>query len=116
MTRQPMAISGSKKLESKEPINEVMPTSLVNIIPPGEVRAIIYDYSFDASPESWLKTPPTVHTFFGISPLQKQILALADHAGPLDQIEFYIRKAHARQEQHLPVTLIEATNRAIIGL
>ena len=109
--------SSSNTVESKEPINELMPAAIVNTIHSGykPLQELIYEFSFDSSPE-WLKQPATLHTFFSIPSSQKQILALAEHAGPLEQMEAYIRKAHARREPYLPATLMQATKRAIIGL
>jgi hypothetical protein len=48
--------------------------------------------------------------------LQKQILALAYHAAPLDDVEACIKKAHARKEEHLSDTLVQAIKQAIINL
>src|SRR5579863_4939876 len=118
-----MAASG-KKLDSKDSIIEIMPQSLVRMIPSG-VTNIIYDYSFDAGDMDdkhneknsiWLKQPAMIYTFFEIPSSQKQILALAEYAGPLNQIEAYIRKAHARKETHLQATLMQAIKLAVIGL
>lgn len=77
------------------------------------VKKIIYEYAFDGNSECLLKKE---FTFFGISSLQKQILALAYHAAPLNDVETLIRKAHARKEEHLSATLIQATKQAILDL
>ena len=124
-----MAASGKKivndildhKLDVKESLTEVMPQSLVEMLPPG-VTDLLYDFSFkaddvdDKKNSVWLKQPTTLHNFFGISSSRKQILVLAEYAGPLDQIEGYIRKAHARKEPHLQATLMQAITFAVIGL
>ncbi len=61
----------------------------------------------------WLDQPLS---FWGNSMLQKQILTLVEYAAPLDQVEEYIRKAYARKEPFLQTTLIQAIQRAVIGL
>jgi len=68
---------------------------------------IILDYSFEAER---FKHPLTK---FWTPSLKQEILSLAYHAAPLDQIETYIKKAHAGMEKHLPDTLVEATIEAI---
>jgi hypothetical protein len=120
-----MAASGkplkNNPSDSKNAMAEVIPQSLVEQIPSG-VTDLIYDCSFDAGDVDdakqsvWLKQPATGHKFFGISSLKKQILALAEYAGPLDQIETYIRKAHAGREAHLQATLMQAITLAVKGL
>lgn len=120
-----MAASGNplenNPSDSKNAMTEVMPQSLVTQIPSG-VTEIIYDYSFDAKDVDdakqsvWLKQLPTSYKFFGISPLAKHILVLAEYAGPLDKIEDYIKKAHAGKEAHLQATLMQAITLAVKGL
>ncbi|OAI48517.1 hypothetical protein AYO45_04765 [Gammaproteobacteria bacterium SCGC AG-212-F23] len=85
-------------------------------------KEIIFHYLFNIGDMDnqknyvWLKQPATIHTFFGIPTSQKQILALAEYAGSLDQMEYYILKAYARQESHLQTTLVQAIRLAVIGL
>ncbi|HVY53490.1 MAG TPA: hypothetical protein VHA13_03120, partial [Gammaproteobacteria bacterium] len=55
-------------------------------------------------------------SFWGNSLLQKQILTLVEYAAPLDEIEKYIRQAHAKNEPFLQDTLIRAIQCAVIGL
>lgn len=129
--------SSSRQLESKDPI-EVMAPSLVGPtasahIPTG-VTELIFEYVDgadinEAKQPVWLKQPATLHTFFGISSSQKLILSCAEYAGPLNQMEAYVRQDHDRSkhpdlplklkkaiEQQTKATLKEAINRATIGL
>jgi hypothetical protein len=68
---------------------------------------IILDYSFEPKR---LEHPLTK---FWTPSLKQEILSLAYHAAPLDQVETYIKKAHAKRETHLPDTLVEAAAKAI---
>src|ERR1700733_5572332 len=68
---------------------------------------IILDYSFEAER---FKHPLTK---FWTPSLKQEILSLAYHAAPLDQVETYIKKAHTRKETHVRDTLVEATIEAI---
>ena len=122
MTRQPVASSSSKKLESKDEfIGEALPTSLVTTIHGGlsGIQKLIYDYFFDIRdrcPDGslvWLQNPCT---FFGAPSSREKILACARYAGPLEQLETDIRKAHARGETHLQNTLEQAIPIAVICL
>ena len=102
----------SKKLESKDPI-EVIPKSLVDIIPSG-VGELIYEYS-DASLE-WITQLKS--TMFGVSSVYKRILVLAEHAGSFTEIETLIRAA-ASDRARLPLlqaTLRQAIKLAVIGM
>ncbi|OAI48515.1 hypothetical protein AYO45_04755 [Gammaproteobacteria bacterium SCGC AG-212-F23] len=103
---------------------ELIPKELVIMIAllNSGAKEIIFHYLFnigdmdDQKNYVWLKQPAAIHTFLGIPTSQKQILALVKYAGPLDQIEHYILKAHTRQESHLQATLMQAISIAVIGL
>jgi hypothetical protein len=65
----------------------------------------------------WLKQQPTIlHKFFRIPSAKEQILTLAKYAGPLDKVNYYIRKAYAQNESHLKETLLQALHFAAVGL
>lgn len=74
-----------------------------------DVEKIILDYSFEPKR---LEKPQTM---FWTSSLKEEILSLAYHAAPLNQIEKCIKKAHKKKEKHLCDTLVEATIEAIIN-
>lgn len=73
------------------------------------VRNIIYEYAFSGDP-TWLKS---TFTLFNSPSLQWKILTSAYYAAPLKDVESLIRTSHAREEKHLPLTLIKATQQAI---
>ncbi len=74
-----------------------------------EIKRIIWDFSFD--PRWLMKSFGFFHSSF-----EQEILALAYYAAPLEQVEAYIRKAHAKKESHLSATLVLATIQAIMNL
>jgi hypothetical protein len=75
----------------------------------GGVRNIIFEYAFSADP-TWLKS---AFTLFNSPSLEWKILTSAYYAAPLKDIETLVRTSHAREEKHLPLTLIKATKQAI---
>jgi hypothetical protein len=118
-----MTASGKRKLldkESKMHPAEVLPRELGM---PSGVTDLIYDICDAADVVDgtnnlvWFNHDNTVlTTFFGISALHKKILALAEFAGPFDQLEDYISQAKAKNEMHrLRDTLLQAISVASIG-
>jgi hypothetical protein len=107
--------SSASRLESKVEVTEVLSSPFLGIFHNGlpQIQRLIYDYSSDVRNTEWLNKPLTL---FGISLLKQQILALAIYAAPLDQIEAFVRKAHANKETRLQNTLEQAILIAVIGL
>jgi hypothetical protein len=78
-----------------------------------DAKRIIWDYSFDSQLfKEWSKG--SIGFFY--SSLEQEILSLAYYAAPLDDVERYVRAAHAKNEQHLSATLQKATIEAIKNL
>lgn len=106
-----MTQSNRKKLINKDKTS----AEITDILPLERARELVWEYALDQDYKEDTQRY-RLFAFFDSPGLEKEILYLVDHAGPLDTIESYIRKAHARKESHLPDTLLEATSRAIKNL
>lgn len=102
-----MTASGKRNLEDKGEITRIRDGINHPLFDSTVVLNVINQYSgFYAPSSAWVR-------LFRDSSLQEEILMHAYHAGPFDQLETLIKKAHAREEKHLPDTLIKAALQAM---
>jgi hypothetical protein len=98
--------------EKKDNLGEIVPVLVDKI--PKDLTNLIAGY-IDFREPTWL-TLSHHYTFLGVPSAKKQILISAELGAPLEDMDSYIRKAHARDEVHLPEILRQAINKAIINL